>query len=53
MFIIVNRGDRHSFSRNILKFTAKSYAKQCAPETTPVFVVSAFVLGLELTMEVV
>ena len=37
------------FAGTIPKFTAKSYA----PQTTPVFVVSAFVLGLELTMDVV
>ena len=31
------------FAGTILKFTAKSYVAQCAPQTTPIFVVSAFV----------
>ena len=41
------------FAGIIVKFTAKSYAPQCAPQTTPIFLVSAFILGLELTMDVV
>ena len=40
------------FAGTVLKFTAKSYAPQCAPQTTPVFVECAFVLGLELTMDI-
>ena len=51
MFIILNHEDIN-FAGTILKFTAKSYAPQCAPQTAPVFVVSAFVLGLELPMDV-
>ena len=39
------------FARTILKFTAKSYAPQCTTNYTG-FVISAFVLGLELTMDV-
>ena len=42
-FIIVNRGDRHSFCRNYSY--VYSHAAQYATKTTPVFVVSAFVLG--------
>ena len=46
MFIVMET--RIHFVATILKFRAKS-----APQTTQVFVVSTFVLGLELTMDVV
>ena len=41
------------FARAILKFIDKSAQHHSAPQTTPVFVVSTSVLGLELTMDIV
>ena len=41
------------FAETVLKLSAKSCTAQSAPQTTPVFVVSAYVLSLELTMDVV
>ena len=41
------------FARTLLKFTTKSAQHHYAPQTTPVFVVSAFVLDRELTMDIV
>ena len=54
MFIIVNNGEEHSSCQN----NSKVYCQKCkamhhsALQTKPVFVVSAFVLGLELTMDI-
>ena len=41
------------FAQTIPKFTDKSYAPQWASKSKPVFVVSAFVLGRDLTMVIV
>ena len=50
MFIIVNHGDRQSFCPNNSKVQCQ---KRTAHHTTPIFVASAFVLGLELKMDIV
>ena len=57
MLIFLKYGDRHSFCPNdsevyCLMRTARSMHHN-APQTAPVFVVSAFLLGLKLTMDII
>ena len=53
MFIIVNRGDRLSFCRNYSKVYSQKLSSAVRTTIYTRFVVSVFVLGLELTMDAV
>ena len=53
MFIIVNHGEWLSFLSEQFKNLLPKATHRSAPQQTPVFVVSAFVLDLETTMDVV
>ena len=53
MFIIVKRRDRHLFCRNYSKVYSQKLCNAVRTDDYTGFFVSAFVLGLELTLNVV